>query len=367
MVDRASQMVESDRQAAIDAVVAATNIPAETVELAVDQIDFGVRDFTDQDVENYSEIATFLEEGRHRAGARRPRRLPAAGASTRAAEAPPEPPDMAEPDVATAAPAVSSGETIVLRDVSIRFGRFTAVQRVDLEVGAGEFVCLLGPSGCGKSTVLNAVAGFLSPARGEVLVGGEPVVGPDVNRGVVFQSSEALFPWLSVAQNVSFGPRMRGLPRDRQRDLVSRHLEMVGLAGHADRYPAQLSGGMRQRVQIARVLANEPSVVLMDEPFGALDAQTREVMQRELDRIWRETRCTIVFVTHDITEAILLADRIATMTAGPAARIKRLYDVDLAHPRDEMSEGALALYRTLREDIGAEVDQTLRNQGLESA
>ncbi len=257
------------------------------------------------------------------------------------------------------------GEPISIRDVSIHFGSFVAVESAALDIAPGEFVCLLGPSGCGKSTLLNAVAGFVQPAMGDVLVGDARVRGPSVSRGVVFQSSESLFPWLRVRQNVAFGPRMRGLDRAQVRELTDRHLELVGLAHSAERFPDELSGGMRQRVQIARVLANEPSVVLMDEPFGALDAQTREVMQREIERIWRDAGATILFVTHDLNEAILLADRIVTMTAGPAAQIKAVYPVELPRPRDETDVGAIELHRRIRQDIGIEVSKTLRAQGLE--
>jgi NitT/TauT family transport system ATP-binding protein len=253
-------------------------------------------------------------------------------------------------------------QAIALDRVSIAFDSFRAIEDASLEVQPGEFVCLLGPSGCGKSTLLNAIAGFVPATAGSVTVGGAPVTGPDVSRGVVFQQSDALFPWLSVRDNVGFGPRMRGVRRAERGTITARYLELVGLTAHGDRYPADLSGGMRQRVQLARVLANEPSVVLMDEPFGALDAQTREVMQRELDRIWRATRATIVFVTHDIGEALLLADRVVTMTSGPAATIKATYPVPLPHPRDITSPEAVALYRELREDIGAEVTKTLELQ-----
>jgi NitT/TauT family transport system ATP-binding protein len=254
---------------------------------------------------------------------------------------------------------------VSLRDVSIRFGGFTAVHEISLDVTPGEFVCLLGPSGCGKSTILNAVAGFIAPARGQVLVDGSPVKGPDVSRGMVFQSTEALFPWLRVRDNVGFGPRMRHLPRSRASQLIGHYIALVGLSQFADRLPHELSGGMRQRVQIARVLANEPSVVLMDEPFGALDAQTREVMQHELERIWSETRPTILFVTHDINEAILLGDRIATMTAGPAGMIKTIYTVDLPRPRDEIDPAVVELHRKLRDDISVEVTKTMRAQGAD--
>ncbi|WP_285787529.1 ABC transporter ATP-binding protein [Micromonospora sp. NBRC 101691] len=272
----------------------------------------------------------------------------------------PEAPTRPVPDTGRAA-----GTPVSIRDVDIRFGSFTAVRGASLDIAAGEFVCLLGPSGCGKSTLLNAVAGFVTPAGGEVTCAGTRVTGPDVSRGVVFQSAEALFPWLTVRQNVAFGPRMRGVPPARRDATVDRYLAMVGLSQAADRFPEQLSGGMRQRAQLARVLANDPSVVLMDEPFGALDAQTRLVMQVELDRIWRETGATIVFVTHDIGEAILLGDRIVTMTAGPAARIKNVYPCDLPRPRDLTDPASAALFRDLRADIGEEVARTLRAQGLD--
>jgi NitT/TauT family transport system ATP-binding protein len=262
------------------------------------------------------------------------------------------------------AAASGRGGAIELRDVTVRFGDFVAVREATIDIAPGEFVCLLGPSGCGKSTLLNVIAGFVAAAVGDVRVAGEEVTGPDVSRGVVFQSSDALFPWLTVRQNVGFGPRMRRVDKRRARELCDHYLELVGLADAAERLPSELSGGMRQRVQIARVLANEPSVVLMDEPFGALDAQTREVMQRELDRIWRDTRPTIVFVTHDITEALLLADRVLTMTAGPQARIKEIYPVELDRPRDETDPVAIEQHRLLRRDIGAEVSKTLRAQGL---
>ena len=256
-----------------------------------------------------------------------------------------------------------SGSSIAINQLSLTLDGNEIVSRIDLHIAAGEFVCLLGPSGCGKSTLLNAIAGFV-PANGQVRVADRPVSGPGVDRGVVFQSSEALFPWLSVRENVEYGPRLRGMAARQRAELADHYLALVGLSQAAEKFPDALSGGMRQRAQIARVLVNEPSVVLMDEPFGALDAQTREVLQRELDRIWRATGCTIVFVTHDIWESILLADRIVTMTAGPRATIKTIEKVDLPHPRDPADPSCLALYRRLRDDIGAEVTRVLRAQGL---
>jgi NitT/TauT family transport system ATP-binding protein len=267
-----------------------------------------------------------------------------------------------------AAPAARGGSTagaaIELRGVAVELGGNKIVSGIDLAIAAGEFVCLLGPSGCGKSTLLNVVAGFLPATTGSVAVGGRPIKAPGIDRGVVFQSTESLFPWLTVRENVEYGPRMRGVPRGQRAELARRYIQLVGLAHATDRFPSELSGGMRQRVQLARVLVNEPSVVLMDEPFGALDAQTREVMQRELDRIWRATKPTILFITHDIWEAILLADRIVTMTAGPDARFKTVAPVGIPHPRDLTQAAAVALYRELRDDIGVEVTKTLKAQGL---
>jgi NitT/TauT family transport system ATP-binding protein len=258
------------------------------------------------------------------------------------------------------------GEAIAVRDAAISFGDFVAVRDATFDIAPGEFICLLGPSGCGKTTLLNAIAGFETCSEGSIEVGGTAVKGPDAGRGVVFQSSEALFPWLTVRQNVEFGPRMRGVDRARRAKLCDQYVKLVGLAHAEDRRPSELSGGMRQRVQLARVLANEPSVVLMDEPFGALDAQTREIMQRELERIWLETRPTIAFVTHDITEALLLADRVFTMTAGPAARVKNVYEVDLDRPRDETDPSSVALRRQLRDDISVEVAKAMGRSGDEA-
>ncbi len=254
---------------------------------------------------------------------------------------------------------MAKGASIALRHVGITLGTSQIVANLNLEIKPGEFVCLLGPSGCGKSTVLNAIAGFVE-VSGTLEANGAKVTAPGLERGVVFQSSEALFPWLTIRQNVEYGLRLRGVPAAERRAKADRYLAMVGLGHAGDLFPAQVSGGMMQRAQIARVLINEPSILLMDEPFGALDAQTREVLQGELDRIWRETGCTIVFVTHDIWEALLLADRVVVMTAGPRASIKTIETINLPHPRDQGSAECLALFRRLRDDIGAEVKRALR-------
>ncbi|MWB98794.1 ABC transporter ATP-binding protein [Agromyces seonyuensis] len=215
-----------------------------------------------------------------------------------------------------------------------------ALADVDLSIASGEFVAVVGASGCGKSTLLRILAGFEEASEGEVSVGGVPVRGPGPDRGVVFQDY-GLFPWLTVAENVGYGPRRRGAKRADARALATRFLETVGLTRFADRYPGQLSGGMQQRVAIARVLANDPSVLLMDEPFGALDALTRSELQVELRRIHRETQTTVLFVTHSIEEAVFLADRVVVMTGGAAhgvpGHISRVVPVDLAGARDVTS------------------------------
>jgi NitT/TauT family transport system ATP-binding protein len=210
-------------------------------------------------------------------------------------------------------------------------GPFVAADRVSFTVAEGEFVCLLGPSGCGKSTILNTIAGFEFPYSGAVTVAGATVTGPGPDRGVVFQQPN-LFPWKSVRRNVAHGPLMRGKPVVEARAIADRLIEVAGLSRFKDALPHTLSGGMQQRVAIARALANAPQVLLMDEPFGALDAQTRTVMQQHLLELWRSIGTTIVFVTHDIDEALFLADRVIIMSAGPG-RIAREIGVALPRPR----------------------------------
>lgn len=216
--------------------------------------------------------------------------------------------------------------------VSIVFGKgrnaHTAVEETTIRVEPGEFVCILGPSGCGKSTLLNTVAGYVMPNSGTVRVDGEPVTAPGPDRGMVFQQY-SLFPWKTVKENIAFGPKIAGKPADA---VANTFIEMVGLTRFANRYPAELSGGMQQRVGIARALANYPRVLLMDEPFGALDAQTRVVMQENLLKIWNEFGTTVMFVTHDVDEAIFLADRVLIMSASPGRIIADL-SVELPRPR----------------------------------
>jgi len=204
-----------------------------------------------------------------------------------------------------------------------------AVEDVTLHIEAGEFVTVLGPSGCGKSTLLECIAGFTEPTSGNVYVDGEVIDGPSAERGVVFQSNR-LLPWMTIEENVDIGPKMRGAVEDGR---ASQLLERMGLEGTENAYPSELSGGMQQRAEIARLLANDPDIMLMDEPFSALDALTKEMLQEMLLEVWDDDNRTVLFITHDVEEALFLADRVLVMTAGPG-RVKEIIDVDLERPRD---------------------------------
>ncbi|WP_138469231.1 ABC transporter ATP-binding protein [Poseidonocella sp. HB161398] len=233
-------------------------------------------------------------------------------------------------------PRASTGKgAIEIDQVAITFGQgaeaHRAVEATSLKILPGEFVCILGPSGCGKSTLLNAIAGYVAPSAGEVRVDGAKVEKPGPDRGMVFQQY-SLLPWKTVYENVAFGPRMAGKSRTEAGSIANTFLGMVGLRKFGSRYPAELSGGMQQRVGIARALANYPSVLLMDEPFGALDAQTRLMMQESLLEIWQKFGTTVVFVTHDVDEAVFLADRVLIMSAAPGRVIEDL-KIGLPRPR----------------------------------
>lgn len=212
----------------------------------------------------------------------------------------------------------------------------TAVHDVSLNVPEGEFVSVVGPSGCGKSTILNMVAGFIPHSGGEILVGGKPVKGPGPDRGVVFQNF-ALFPWRTVLDNVGFGPKMRGVPKDERDKIAREYLALAKLTEASGRYPNELSGGMQQRVGVVRALANEPDVLLMDEPFASVDAQTRMTLQEELTRIWQDKKPTVIFITHDVAEAVFLGNRVVALSKG---RVLEEIEVDLPRPRswDELHE-----------------------------
>ncbi|HSK39608.1 MAG TPA: ABC transporter ATP-binding protein [Arenibaculum sp.] len=239
-----------------------------------------------------------------------------------------------------------------------------ALEPTDLGVGDNDFITILGPSGCGKSTLLRIVAGLDLPTSGRVLLDGEPVRGPGPDRGMVFQGY-SLFPWLSVRENVCFCLNEKGLPKRRQREIADAFLAKVGLTSFAEHYPRTLSGGMRQRAALARALANDPKILLLDEPFGALDHQTRALMQELLLGIWEADRKTVLFVTHDIDEAIFLANRVVVMTARPG-RIKCDLRIDLPHPRDYRikTTAAFADYKArLTEEIRVE---TLKADRMEA-
>ena len=222
------------------------------------------------------------------------------------------------------------------------------LEDIALDVREGEFVCILGPSGCGKSTLLNIVAGFLPPTSGSVRIDGEEVRGPDPRRIFVFQE-RGVFPWLTVEGNIGFG--LGRLPREERERRIAHYVRLVGLEGFEKAYPHELSGGMKQRVEVARAFAVNPDVLLLDEPFGALDSITRLVMRGELLRIWQAEQKTILFVTHDIEESVQLADRVVVMTARPA-RIRRIVPIDLPHPRDLSSRRYLELRDGIFEEIG---------------
>ncbi|GAD22775.1 ABC transporter ATP-binding protein [Acidovorax sp. MR-S7] len=222
-----------------------------------------------------------------------------------------------------------------------------ALTDVSLDIGAGEFVCAIGPSGCGKTTLLNLIAGFVQPTLGTVTAQGRPVQAPGPDRGVVFQEY-ALYPWLSARRNVEFGLRQQGLPAAQRRERVNEMLALTGLDKAADRYPFEMSGGMRQRVAVARALATRPQVLLMDEPFAAIDALTRSALQTELLRIWQELQLSVFFITHNIEEAVFLAQRIVIMSPHPG-RILDIVEVDLPYPRDRGSAAFGAVYARVSE------------------
>lgn len=233
---------------------------------------------------------------------------------------------------------IATQNAIVLKNGSKTFQTNSAnpvyeLDNVNLTIEKGQFYILLGPSGCGKSTLLNIIAGFLELTDGDLQI--ETSEKSRDSRGFVFQSADsALFPWLTVEENISFGLKMKKVPVQERKKAAKSYIGLTGLTGHADKFPDNLSGGMKQRVQLARVLANEPEILLMDEPFGALDAMTRRTMQKELIRIWRETNQTVIFVTHDIQEAIILGQKIGIMSVGPSSKITSTYEVDLPYPRD---------------------------------
>ncbi|CDX30159.1 taurine transporter subunit; ATP-binding component of ABC superfamily [Mesorhizobium sp. SOD10] len=255
----------------------------------------------------------------------------------------------------------AAGTTMAIEDVTLRYGDVNGVLALDdvsLKVAKNEFCVIVGPSGCGKSSLLYLAAGLNDATSGSIKVDGREVIEPGPDRGMVFQSY-TLFPWLTVRANIEYGPKRKGLPAEQRRQIVDQYLNEVGLAPFADHYPAQLSGGMKQRVAIARALANDPAVLLMDEPFGALDSQTRGTMQKLLLRVWERQQKTVLFVTHDIDEALVLGDRVLVMTARPG-KIKAEIKVDIPRPRSMdviLEPDFIALKRRILGLLHDEIDE----------
>ena len=253
---------------------------------------------------------------------------------------------------------------IALRGIDFRYGAAgpLIIRGFSLELDRGEFFALVGPSGCGKSTILNLLAGFEHATDGEVLVDDLAVRGPQRDRIVIFQEPDSLYPWLTARENVEFPLRVLGVARAERRTRAAEALRLVGLHGHEAKHPGQLSGGMKQRVQLARALVLDAPVLLMDEPFGALDAQTRLILQEELVQIAARTQRTILFITHDIHEAVFLADRVGVMTAGPEATMKKVVEVDLPRPRMRGSAAFGERYEEVHQILSEEVRRVLRGE-----
>jgi len=254
--------------------------------------------------------------------------------------------------------------TEISKTFRIKDKSFLALEKTSLQVEKGSFVSLLGPSGCGKSTLLKIVAGLIEPTSGQVHLDGRLITGPGPDRGMVFQSY-TLFPWLTVERNVQFGLEIRGIPKKERQEIARRYLELIGLKGFEQALPINLSGGMQQRVAIARALANDPEILLMDEPFGALDAQTRTVMQELLTDLWEKTKKTIIFVTHDVDEAIFLGDVVYVMTARPG-RVKAVIPINLPRPRGYELKTSEVFSRLKRDILQLIREETLKATGLSS-
>ena len=241
----------------------------------------------------------------------------------------------------------------VFKLFQVNGNQMEALKNINLDIEENEFVCFIGPSGCGKTTLLRIIAGLEEPSSGEILIEGQPIKGPGPERGMVFQEY-SLFPWRTVLDNVAFGLELKGISKDERHEKARQYLKMVELERFEERYPHELSGGMKQRVAIARALVNDPIAILMDEPFGALDAQTRNIMQSELLRIWEEEKKTVIFVTHSVDEAIYLADRIVIMSARPG-KIKDVIKIELPRPRSRTSPQVNAIRDRILCDLKSEI------------
>ncbi|GES40967.1 NitT/TauT family transport system ATP-binding protein [Rhizobium sp. ERR 922] len=266
-----------------------------------------------------------------------------------------------KPATQTPHAAAASKAMVAIENVTMSFGSFVAVQDVNLTVADGEFVAIVGPTGCGKSTILNAIAGLLKPAKGSVSIDGGVVSGVQNNIGYLFQQ-DALFPWKTAIENVELGPLFQGVGAGERRERALKWLAKVGLKGFEDRYPHQLSGGQRKRVQMAQALITGPKVILMDEPFSALDIHTRHLMQNELLRLWQEERRAVVLITHDLEEAIALGDRVVVLASGPRSRVIDSFPVDLERPRDvaeiKLDPRFTDLYRNIWASLRGEVEKS---------
>jgi NitT/TauT family transport system ATP-binding protein len=256
-------------------------------------------------------------------------------------------------------------DELALENVSMTFNpgkpnEYRALANTTIKVRRGEFYCLLGPSGCGKSTVLNLIAGFTPPSTGRIRIGERQVVAAGTDRVVVFQdATNALFPWLRARENVEFGLSIQGVPKREAAQRAAKYLDLVGLRDHAQKYPYELSGGMKQRCQLARALVLEPEVLLMDEPFAALDAISKRIMQKELLRIWQQFRMTIVYITHDVSEAVLLGQKVAMMRRGPASSVKEEFAIEYPYPRKPTDEVVTAMYAKVEASLQDEVGVSL--------
>lgn len=249
---------------------------------------------------------------------------------------------------------------LVLNAVSKKFNNFLALDKVNFEVADGEFVCLLGPSGCGKTTILRLAAGLEAPNEGDLILDGKKIEGVNKECGFVFQEY-ALFPWRTVKENIEFGPQVKGLTKQ-ECDRISKHyIDLVGLNGFENHYPNELSGGMKQRVGIARAYANNPKLLLMDEPFGALDAQTRNLMQSELLRIWEKEHISVLFVTHSVDEAVYLGDKVVVMSARPGT-VKEIFNVKLSRPRIRTSLEANIIRDKVLKSLGMEIKIAMKEK-----
>jgi len=248
----------------------------------------------------------------------------------------------------------------VSKSFRLKAGRLPAVQNIDLDIDDGEFVCIVGPSGCGKTTLLNIIAGLENATKGKVLHNGVLISGSSPDRLVIFQDL-GLFPWLTVEKNVEFGLRMKRVPLVKRRRIVRKYLRLVNLVKFRNAFIHELSGGMKQRVALARALAMDPEILLMDEPFAALDAQTRDMLHDELQKILAQTGKTVVFITHNVREAVCLGDRVAVMSAHPG-RIKKIFTVDLKRPRHIEDPGSVEMVRTILKELKDEIEKTFREE-----